>query len=74
MNEELTEIQLHILLIIENDTKRASAITSILSSHHLTCNQNQVIQALNDLKKRRFAVRSTSKGWSARRRANEPPR
>lgn len=69
MSEELTEIQLEILSLILTETRRPSAIASILRRRYSTCNQNLVVQSLIDLEKRGLVERTTSKAWIAKGKA-----
>lgn len=64
MSEEITELQKKILSVIIADSRRPGAITSILK-RKMECNQNDVMQALLDLEKRKLVERSSSKAWSA---------
>ncbi len=69
MSEEVTQLQRDILALIINDTHRPAAITAMLKGKHVECDQNAVIQALNDLEKRGLVERSSGKAWSAREAA-----
>jgi DNA-binding PadR family transcriptional regulator len=71
MSEEVTELQKKILALIVNDTHRPAAITKILRNRHVECDQNQVVQALNDLEKRDLVEHTGEKSWTAKESAQE---
>jgi len=71
MSEDITELQRKILGVIIADTRRPSAITSILQRRHVACNQNDVVQALLDLEKRDLVEKLSSKAWTAKGKADE---
>lgn len=71
MSEDLTKLQRKILSVILQDSHRPSAITRILKKRHIECNQNQVVEALNDLEQRGFVERFTTKAWIATGKAED---
>lgn len=71
MSSEITDLERNILAVIIKDSHRASAITRILLSRQIDCDQNKVIQTLNSLEKRNLAERFTEKTWIAKGRAGE---
>jgi DNA-binding PadR family transcriptional regulator len=71
MSEEVTELQRMILALIVNDIHRPAAITKVLRSKQVECDQNQVVQALNDLEKRDLVEHSGEKSWTAKSSAQE---
>lgn len=71
MSEDLTELQRRILVLIFNDTHRPAAITKHLRNKHIECDQNQVVQALNNLEQRNLVERTGSKSWTAKDAAEE---
>ena len=71
MSEDLTELQRKILSVILQDSHRPSAITRILKNRHIKCDQNQVVEALNDMEERGFVERFTTKAWLATGKAQD---
>ncbi len=71
MSEEITEIQLRILSLILKNSHRASAITKTLKRRNVTCDQNTVVLALNDLEKRGLVERDGAKTWTAKSKAQD---
>jgi len=65
MSEDLTELQRKILELIISDAHRPNAITSVLRRRYVECNQNEIVQALLDLEKRKLVERISGKAWSA---------
>ncbi|MHA2056261.1 MAG: hypothetical protein ACW979_01395 [Candidatus Thorarchaeota archaeon] len=66
MSEEITELQRKILGLILADAHRPSAIASILRRRNVSCNQNDVVQALLDLEKRNLVEKLSAKAWAAK--------
>jgi hypothetical protein len=66
MSEDVSDLQRRILAQIIEQTRRPSAIASLLRRRHVACDQNLVVQALVDLEARGLAERKTAKGWAAR--------
>ncbi|MHA2396100.1 MAG: hypothetical protein ACXAC0_05300 [Candidatus Thorarchaeota archaeon] len=71
MSEEITELQRKILGLILSDAHRPGAIVSILRKRNVSCNQNDVVQALLDLEKRNLVEKLSAKAWTAKGRAEE---
>lgn len=71
MSEEITELQRKILGLILTDAHRPSAISSILKSRHVACNQNDVVQALLDLETRDLVEKLSAKAWTAKDKAED---
>lgn len=71
MSEEITELQRKILGLILADSRRPSAIASILRKRNIACDQNDVIQALLDLEKRNLVEKLSAKAWTAKGKAEE---
>ncbi|TFF92516.1 hypothetical protein EU546_07465 [Candidatus Thorarchaeota archaeon] len=71
MSEDVTDLQRKILALIFNDTHRPAAITRNLRKKNVECDQNQVVQALNDLEQRDLVERSGSKSWTAKDAAED---
>ncbi len=71
MSEEPTELQLRILSLILENSRRASAITRTLKRKNVMCSQNDVVMALNDLEKRGYVERVGAKSWTARPMARD---
>lgn len=71
MSEDVTQLQRDILALIINDTHRPAAIVAMLKGKHVNCDQNAVVQALNDLEKRGLVERSSSKAWSGKDEAQD---
>jgi hypothetical protein len=71
MSEEITELQRKILGLVLADAHRPSAIASILRKRNVTCDQNDIVQALLDLEKRNLVERLTSKAWTAKGKAED---
>jgi hypothetical protein len=71
MSEEITELQRKILGLILTDAHRPGAIVSILRKRNVTCNQNDVVQALHDLEKRNLVEKLSAKAWTAKGGAEE---
>ncbi len=71
MSEEITELQRKILGLILANSQRPGAIASILNRRNVDCNQNDVVQALLDLEKRKLVEKLTAKAWTAKSEAEE---
>ena len=71
MSEEITELQRKILGLILSNSQRPGAIYSILKRKKVSCNQNDIVQALQDLEKRNLVERESSKAWSAKSGAED---
>jgi len=69
MSDEVSTLQRSILSVILKDSHRPAAITRILKGRKVECDQNAVVQALNDLEKKGLVERFTTKAWIATSKA-----
>ncbi len=65
MSDDISELERSILGIIIEDSHRPSAITRILVKRGISCDKNQVVQALNSLEEKKLVERYTTKTWLA---------
>ncbi|NHJ13310.1 MAG: hypothetical protein EAX95_06510 [Candidatus Thorarchaeota archaeon] len=71
MSEEINALQRKILNIVLEDSRRAGSITRLLKRSGFECEQNEVVQAMNDLVKRGLLERPSEKTWTATGKAQD---